>query len=56
MQHQSEGLPAQQYELRLAVSGLPPDKVPTIKELASQLRLNTTRWWNWRIVSKNAAY
>jgi DNA-binding MarR family transcriptional regulator len=35
----SEGLQAQQYELLLAVSGLPPDKLPTIKELASQLRL-----------------
>lgn len=35
----SEGLQAQQYELLLALSGLPADKPPTIKELASQLRL-----------------
>lgn len=36
---QSEGLQAQQYELLLAVSGLPLDKLPTVKEVASQLRL-----------------
>jgi DNA-binding MarR family transcriptional regulator len=36
---QSEGLQAQQYELLLALSGLPADQPPTIKELASQLRL-----------------
>lgn len=34
-----EGLEAQQYELLLAISGLPRGTNPTIKELASQLRL-----------------
>ena len=34
-----EGLQAQQYELLLAVAGLPEEKEPTIKEIAAQLRL-----------------
>jgi DNA-binding MarR family transcriptional regulator len=35
----AEGLQPQQYELLLAISGLAPDKEPTIKELAHQLCL-----------------
>jgi DNA-binding MarR family transcriptional regulator len=35
----AEGLQAQQYELLLAVAGQPKHKQPTIKEIASQLRL-----------------
>ena len=34
-----EGLQAQQYELLLAVAGLPENREPTIKEVAAQLRL-----------------
>jgi DNA-binding MarR family transcriptional regulator len=35
----AEGLQAQQYELLLAVAGLPEHKQPTIKEIAAQLCL-----------------
>jgi DNA-binding MarR family transcriptional regulator len=35
----SEGLQPQQYELLLAITGLPDHKQPTIKELAQQLCL-----------------
>jgi DNA-binding MarR family transcriptional regulator len=35
----AEGLQPQQYELLLAVSGLPKDRQPTIKEIAAQLCL-----------------
>jgi DNA-binding MarR family transcriptional regulator len=35
----AEGLQAQQYELLLAVAGLPRSKPPTIKEIAQQLCL-----------------
>jgi DNA-binding MarR family transcriptional regulator len=35
----AEGLQSQQYELLLAVSGLPREKLPTIKEIAGQLCL-----------------
>jgi len=35
----AEGLQPQQYELLLAVSGLPKEKQPTIKEIAAQLCL-----------------
>jgi DNA-binding MarR family transcriptional regulator len=35
----AEGLQAQQYELLLAIAGLPHSTEPTIKELATQLRL-----------------
>jgi DNA-binding MarR family transcriptional regulator len=35
----AEGLQAQQYELLLAIAGLPDETEPTIKELAAQLRL-----------------
>jgi DNA-binding MarR family transcriptional regulator len=35
----AEGLQAQQYELLLALAGLPEDKQPTIKEIAAQLKL-----------------
>ena len=35
----AEGLQSQQYELLLAVAGLPRRKEPTIKEVAVQLRL-----------------
>jgi DNA-binding MarR family transcriptional regulator len=35
----AQGLQAQQYELMLAVSGLPRHKPPTIKEIAGQLCL-----------------
>lgn len=35
----AEGLQPQQYELLLAISGLPVDKQPTIKEVAHQLCL-----------------
>jgi len=35
----TEGLQAQQYELLLAIAGLPDETEPTIKELAAQLRL-----------------
>lgn len=35
----AEGLQAQQYELLLAVAGLPTDKQPTIKDIAAQLCL-----------------
>lgn len=35
----AEGLQPQQYELLLAVSGLPPGTEPTIKEIAAQLCL-----------------
>lgn len=33
------GIEPQQYELLLAVKGLPPNKKPTIKQIAEQLRL-----------------
>jgi len=36
---QSAGLEPQQYELLLAVKGLPHGKLPTIKEVAAQLQL-----------------
>ena len=35
----AEGLQSQHYELMLAVSGLPRDQQPTIKEMAARLRL-----------------
>jgi DNA-binding MarR family transcriptional regulator len=35
----AEGLQSQQYELLLAIAGLPAHKQPTIKELAAQLCL-----------------
>lgn len=35
----AEGLQPQQYELLLAIAGLPHESEPTIKELAEQLRL-----------------
>ena len=35
----AEGLQAQQYELLLAIAGLPHEIEPTLKELAAQLRL-----------------
>lgn len=35
----AEGLQAQQYELLLALAGLPEGKQPTVKEIAAQLRL-----------------
>jgi len=35
----AEGLQPQQYEVLLALAGLPEEKQPTIKELAGQLRL-----------------
>lgn len=35
----AEGLRAQQYELLLALAGLPEAKQPTIKEIAAQLQL-----------------
>lgn len=35
----AEGLQAQQYELLLAIAGLPQETEPTIKELAALLRL-----------------
>src|SRR5215831_16872067 len=35
----AEGLQAQQYELLLAIAGLPHKTEPTIRELAAQLRL-----------------
>ena len=35
----AEGLQAQQYELLLAISGLPSSKQPTIKEISAQLQL-----------------
>lgn len=34
-----EGLQAQQYELLLALAGMPEEKQPTIKEVAAQLQL-----------------
>jgi DNA-binding MarR family transcriptional regulator len=36
---QDAGIEPQQYELLLAVKGLSPDKKPTIKQIAEQLRL-----------------
>ncbi len=36
---QDVGIEPQQYELMLAVKGLSPDKKPTIKQIAEQLRL-----------------
>jgi DNA-binding MarR family transcriptional regulator len=36
---QEAGIEPQQYELLLAVKGLAPDKKPTIKQIAEQLRL-----------------
>jgi DNA-binding MarR family transcriptional regulator len=36
---QMAGIEPQQYELLLAVKGLPRDKKPTIKQIAEQLRL-----------------
>ncbi len=36
---QDAGIEPQQYELLLAVKGLPPDKKPTIKQIAEQLAL-----------------
>jgi DNA-binding MarR family transcriptional regulator len=36
---QEAGIEPQQYELMLAVKGLPRDKKPTIKQIAEQLRL-----------------
>src|SRR5438270_819209 len=36
---QDAGIEPQQYELMLAVKGLSPDKKPTIKQIAEQLRL-----------------
>jgi DNA-binding MarR family transcriptional regulator len=36
---QDAGLEAQQYELLLAIKGLPQDKQPSIKQIAEQLRL-----------------
>lgn len=36
---ESAGLEAQQYELLLAIKGLPPGKQPTIKQIAEQLKL-----------------
>ena len=35
----AEGLQPQQYELLLALAGMPEQKPPTIKEVAAQLRL-----------------
>lgn len=36
---EAAGLEGQQYELLLAIKGLPADKQPTIKQIAEQLRL-----------------
>jgi DNA-binding MarR family transcriptional regulator len=36
---QAAGLEPQQYELLLAIKGLAPDKQPTIKQIAEQLKL-----------------
>jgi DNA-binding MarR family transcriptional regulator len=36
---QSAGIEPQQYELMLAVKGLPADRKPSIKQIAEQLRL-----------------
>lgn len=35
----AEGIQSQQYEMLLAVAGLPANRRPTIKEIAGQLRL-----------------
>lgn len=56
---QEAGMEPQQYELLLAVKGLPPDKKPTIKQIAEQLRLQhhstvelTTRLVNRGLVKR----
>ncbi|HET7207987.1 MAG TPA: MarR family transcriptional regulator [Terriglobales bacterium] len=55
----SAGLEPQQYELLLAVKGLPKDKQPTIKQIADQLQLQhhsavelTTRLVNRGLVKR----
>jgi DNA-binding MarR family transcriptional regulator len=57
---QDAGIEPQQYELLLAVKGLPPDKKPTIKQIAEQLRLQhhstvelTTRLVNRGLVKRD---
>jgi DNA-binding MarR family transcriptional regulator len=56
---QDAGIEPQQYELLLAVKGLPPNKKPTIKQIAEQLRLQhhstvelTTRLVNRGLVKR----
>jgi DNA-binding MarR family transcriptional regulator len=56
---QDAGIEPQQYELLLAVKGLPPDKKPTIKQIAEQLALQhhstvelTTRLVNRGLVKR----
>ena len=56
---QEAGMEPQQYELLLAVKGLPPDKKPTIKQIAEQLCLQhhstvelTTRLVNRGLVKR----